>query len=73
MFELSAIDVIVCQKSLNGDGKLHFFGQDYNFTRSLCAKIHLWAEINSIVRKRHKREPKQANGDYYVHRSLSIK
>ena len=30
---------IVGQTGSNGDGKLHFFGQDYNFTCSLCAKI----------------------------------
>ena len=36
--------VIVSQKSSNEEGKKHFFGQDYNFTRSLCTKIHLWAK-----------------------------
>ena len=25
--------------------KDHLFGWNYNFTRSLCAKIHLWAKI----------------------------
>ena len=27
---------------------LPFFGRDYNFTRSLCAKIHLWAKIQGV-------------------------
>ena len=40
-------NVIVCQKGSNANGqrKSHFFGWDYNFTRSLCAEIHLWAKI----------------------------
>ena len=36
---------IIGQKGSNGDGKLHFFERDYDFTHSLCAKIHLWAKI----------------------------
>ena len=38
--KLSVSDIIVTQKGSNGEGKLHFFGQDSNFTFSLCAKIH---------------------------------
>ena len=33
--KLSLSDVIVAQKGYNGEGKLHFFRWDYNFTRSL--------------------------------------
>ena len=44
--KLSASDVIVSLKGSNGDIRLQFFGQAYNFTRSLCAKIHLWAKIH---------------------------
>ena len=33
-------DVIVGQKGSNGDGKLHFFGRNCNFTRCLCPKIY---------------------------------
>ena len=40
MLKLSISDVIVSQKSSNGDGKLHFFVLDYNFTDSLCAKYN---------------------------------
>ena len=43
--KLSVSDVIEGQKGSNGDGKLQFFGWGYDFTRSLCAKIHLWARI----------------------------
>ena len=42
--KLSVSDIIVSQKSSNGDGNLRFFGQDYNFTRTFCAKIHLCAK-----------------------------
>ena len=38
-FKLSVHDIIVSQKVSNGDGKLLFFGQNYNFTRTLCAKL----------------------------------
>ena len=38
-FKLSISDVKVSRKGSNGDGKLHFFGKDYDFTRSLWAKI----------------------------------
>ena len=38
VLNLSICDVIVSQKGSNGDEKLHFFGLDYNFTRSLCGK-----------------------------------
>ena len=44
-FELSVSDVIVSQQGYNGDGKLNFFGLDYNLTCSLCTLIHLWAKI----------------------------
>ena len=43
--KLSVNDVIVSQKESNGNGKLQFFGRDYNFTHPHCAKIHLWAKI----------------------------
>ena len=43
--KLSVSDAIVSQKGSNGDGKLHFFRRDYNFTCSLCAKILLWASV----------------------------
>ena len=45
--KLSISDVIISQKGSNGDRKLQFFKRDYNFTRTLCAKLHLWAEIQS--------------------------
>ena len=48
--KLSVSDVIVSQKGTNGDRKLHFFGRDYSFTSSLCAKIHLWAKIPNSER-----------------------
>ena len=56
VLKLSVSDVIVSQKGSNGDKKLQFFGPDYNFTCSLCAKIHLWAKIHSIARKRQKQK-----------------
>ena len=42
---LSICDIIVSQKSSNGERKSHFFGWDNNFTRSLCAKknFFVWA------------------------------
>ena len=45
--KLSVSDDIVSQKGSNGDRKLHFFEGDYNFNRTLCAKPHLWAKIQS--------------------------
>ena len=54
VLKLSVSDIIVSQKDSNGDRKPQFFEQDYNFTHSLCAKIHLWANI----------QPEQAIGDY---------
>ena len=42
--KLSVSDVILIQKNSNGDRKLQFFGRDYNFTRSLCAK-HIFGKI----------------------------
>ena len=50
--KLSLSDVIFSQKGSNGDAKIQFFGRDYNFTPTLCAKLPLWAEINfeSILR-----------------------
>ena len=44
-FKRSVSDVIVSQKGSNGDRKLQFFGGYYNFTHTLCSKIHLWAKI----------------------------
>ena len=43
---LSVNDIIVVQKSSNGNWKLQFFGQNYNFTHTLCTKIYLWAEMH---------------------------
>ena len=45
LLKLSVSDIRVGQKGSNGDRKLHLFGRDYNFTCSLCTKIHLWAKI----------------------------
>ena len=42
ILKLSVSDITVSQKGSNGDSELHFFGHDYDFTRSLCAKIHLF-------------------------------
>ena len=44
----SVQEVIVSQKSSNSDRKLQFFGQDYNFTPTLRAKIHLWGKIHIL-------------------------
>ena len=44
-------EVIVSQKGYNGDGKLHFFGWDYNFTHSLCAKIQTEGNILHCTKK----------------------
>ena len=41
LLKLSVSGVIASQKGSNGDRKLQFFVRDYNFTRSLCAKIVL--------------------------------
>ena len=38
---ISIYDVIVAQKSYNGEWKSHSLGRDYNFTHSLCAKLLL--------------------------------
>ena len=76
--KLSVCDVIVSQKGSNGNRKLQLLGWVYNFTRSQCAKIHLWAkillskhamknepkEIHFIGWKGHKKYLKQPNGDY---------
>ena len=58
MASLHICDVIVCQKSHNGEWKYHFLGRDYNFTHSLCAKLY------SIVQKSHKENWEQINRDY---------
>ena len=47
--KLSVSDFIVSQKGSNGDRKLKFFGRNFHFTRSLCAKIHLWAKIRTSL------------------------
>ena len=41
VLKLSINDVVVIQKVSNGDGKPHFFGWNYYFTRSLCSKIQM--------------------------------
>ena len=45
ILKLSVSDVVVSQKSSNGEGKEHFFWREYNFTCSLCTNVHLWAKI----------------------------
>ena len=63
---------MVSQKSSNGDRKLQFFELDYNFTRSLCKKIHLWAKIIPIFyllcENCHlfKRQTKEENAVYKI-------
>ena len=47
--KLSVSDIIVSQKGSNGDEKLQFSGRDYNFTCTLCAKLHLWAKVLSAL------------------------
>ena len=51
VLKLSISGVIDSLKDSNGDGKLHFFGQDYYFTRFLCVKIHILAVIQKNRRK----------------------
>ena len=75
--KLSVSDIIVTQKGSNGEGKLHFFGQDSYFTFSLLAKIHPmmisskytmkneFKETYSTVRIWHKTKSKYPNGDYF--------
>ena len=47
---LSICDVIVSQKTYNGEQKQHFFGRDNNFTHSLCTKItSLWKYKNRAL------------------------
>ena len=46
--ELSTSDIIICQKGSNGDGKLHFFERDYNFTRSLRKNAFLGRYFSAL-------------------------
>ena len=48
VLKLSVSDVIVSQNSSNRDIKLLFFWQDYTFTCSLCAKMHLLLREGAI-------------------------
>ena len=46
--KLSVNDVIVSQKGSNVNVNLQFYGWDYNFTHTLCAKLHLCAKILTL-------------------------
>ena len=48
--KLSVGDIILSQKGSNGDGKLHFFGRDYDFTLSLCSKISCQRGSSLVMR-----------------------
>ena len=49
VLELSISDIIVSRKGSNVDGKLHFFGLDYNFTCTLCAKYEKYVTLSIYV------------------------
>ena len=49
VLKLSISDVIVSRKGSNVDGKLHFFGLDYNFTCTLCAKYEKYVTLSIYV------------------------
>ena len=50
--KLSTYDVIIVQKSSNGEGKFTFNGWDNYFHRTLSLNLHYWVEKNyeSILR-----------------------
>ena len=53
--KLSVSDIIASQKGSYGNKKQLYFGWDYNFIRSLCARIHLWAKMNTMGSPRYKK------------------